>query len=288
MDQYVVLGLDGKSRDNKGLTWSLPKEVNGKWEPGKWHRVRKGLILATSNPWGWVQWTDVPYLAEGRGDCDSHDDFAVYREGRLLRPLPIPQWWEEARRFVASLKDMMWLRPDGQPLESWRVFKTWDAARADRTLKKWWVFTTKNAIRNAAKYAAEEAAKYAAKDASREVVQHHARDTAMYAVKDAFWATAKRSAWKNAVAGHASRLAAEDAALYVDCVCICDGTGLASQHVEHTRERWEVWRKGYGVAGEVGGVLYVYETLPSSQGPRDPEIPTQEQMDDLARGKEDE
>ena len=31
-----------------------------------------------------------------------------------------------------------------------------------------------------------------------------------------------------------------------------------AKHLKHTKARWEVWQKGYGLLCDVDGVLYVY------------------------------
>jgi hypothetical protein len=74
----------------------------------------------------------------------------------------------------------------------------------------------------------------------------------MAAAWDAAWAAAR------AAAGAAARAAARDAALYTYTHHVCSDLKLDERHVKHAAERWEVWRKGYGLYGDVGGVLYVY------------------------------
>jgi hypothetical protein len=33
---------------------------------------------------------------------------------------------------------------------------------------------------------------------------------------------------------------------------------IPAKHRKHVRDRWRVWQKGYGLACDVDGVLYVY------------------------------
>lgn len=52
--------------------------------------------------------------------------------------------------------------------------------------------------------------------------------------------------------------AARDAGFYTLVAHVCADLPLEERHRAHARERWAAWQKGYGVATDVDGVLYVY------------------------------
>ncbi len=252
MTHYKVLGPNGESIHGGDLKWSLPTKKGRTWEPGEWHSVedkvyvcRNGLHL-TTEPWQhWVRWNSVVYVAEGSGDSQTDGDKTVYQKARLLRPARVPTWWSGAHGFVASIRDVDWLRPDGRPLKKWKFFDTRDAA---------W-----NAARDAVGAAAGDAAGAAAGDAAGDAARAAARDAAWNAARaavwDVAWAAVRDVAWA------AAWDVAWDASLCAQCVHICDGTDLAANHIKHAKARWQVWEKGYGLAADVEGMLYVYRSI---------------------------
>ena len=70
------------------------------------------------------------------------------------------------------------------------------------------------------------------------------------------WAAAQDAA--RAEAGDAAWDAAWDAALYTQIQHICGDLDIGQQHRDYIESRWDVWRKGYAIAYDVDGVLYVY------------------------------
>jgi len=80
-------------------------------------------------------------------------------------------------------------------------------------------------------------------------------DAAWYAAGVAARAAAR------AAAGYATRDAARDAALFALTHYVCADLPLAQEHRDHAAARWEVWKRGYGLLGDVEGVLYVYEAV---------------------------
>jgi hypothetical protein len=239
MKLYKIL-VDGKSCNGGNLKWSLPKD--GK--PGKWHKVKgdlkiceKGLHL-TNKPYNWYSWGCTCFEAEAKGIKEWKDDKCVCREVRLLKVKKHPKWWTDTEGWVATLKNISWLKPDGKPKKEWMLFET-RAAAGDAA----WA-----AAGDAAKDAAWAAAWAAAGDA--------AKDAAWAAAWDAAWDAAKDAAW--AAAGDAAGDAAWDAALYARVIFICDGLKLAEKHKTHIKKRMEVWQKGYGLLCDVNGKLFVY------------------------------
>ena len=225
MKLYKIL-VDGKSCNGGDLKWSLPK--NGK--PGKWHKVKgelkiceKGLHL-TTKPYKWYSWGCTCFEAEAKEIKSWEEDKCVCREARLLKVKKHPKWWTDTEGWVATLKDISWLKPDGKPKKEWMLFETRAAARD------------------------------AARDAARAAAWAAARDAAW----DAAWAAARAAAWDAARA--AAGAAAWDAALYSRMLIVSD-LKLAEKHRTHIKKRMEVWHKGYGLYGDVNGKLYVYKKI---------------------------
>ena len=169
---YKILSRDGHSINGGDLQWSLPHKDGRKWIPGGWHEVEgelrpceSGLHLAI-NPWNtWYRWGARVFSAEHKGERIDHGDKIVCRKARLLRELRYPRWLLEMGRFVASLADIPYYRPDGKPLKGWRLFTA----------------PTLAAARDAAWDAAGAAAGAAAGDAARDAARDAAGDAALLA-----------------------------------------------------------------------------------------------------------
>ncbi|HUX17797.1 MAG TPA: hypothetical protein VMV63_01240 [Acidithiobacillus sp.] len=162
---YKILSRDGHSINGGDLQWSLPRKDGRKWIPGDWHEVvgelkpcESGLHLA-KDPWNrWYRWGARAFVAEHDGECVDHGDKIVCRKARLLRELRYPRWLLEAGRFVASIADIPYHRPDGKPLKRWRLFTAPKLAAAG------------DAAGAAAWAAAWAAARAAVRDAVRDAV----------------------------------------------------------------------------------------------------------------------
>lgn len=128
------------------------------------------------------------------------------------------------RDFLATLKTIPWLQPDGSlhdGQDGIRLYKTRDAAQT------------------AARSAAEAAARSAARSATRSAAWFAARFAVRPAARDAAW----------------------DAVLYARIMYTCAGLPIAREHIEHVRKRMDVWRHGYGVLCDVNGEMYCYERI---------------------------
>ena len=222
---YKIL-VGGKSCHRGNMKWSLPK---GK-KPGTWQTVEgdlkiceKGLHLTTER-FKWYKWGCEVYEAEAKDIISWEADKCVARSVRLVKKIPHPKWWTDTEGWIATLKDIAWLKPDGRPKKEWKVFPTRDAAWA--------------AAWDAARDAAWAAAWAAARDAAR----------------DAAGDAAGAAAWD--AAGDAARAAA----LYARGIIVSD-LKIESKHRTHIKARMEVWQKGYGLLCDVNGVLYVYEKI---------------------------
>jgi hypothetical protein len=265
-DWYKVL-VDGKACHGGNMMWSLPvADGVGGYVPGAWHVVdgpvevcRRGLHL-TSDPVAWMRTGAMIYRAEGAGEFSSDgSDKTAFALARLLAPAPdmIPEWWTAWLPFVRDeIPATPFFQPDGDPDPAWRLFagESWAAAEAAA-----WA-TARNAAWAAARYASQGAAWDAARGAARDAARAAARDAARDAARATAWHAARAAA--DAAARTAVRAAAwdaaEDAALYACTEFVCADLPLGDTHRDHARARWNVWRKGYALVGDVDGVLYVY------------------------------
>lgn len=168
--------------------------------------------------------------------------------------------------YLATSPHTRWFHPDGQPDPMWRltIGESWSTARS----------TARSAARGAARgeawdaavtaafLAAWDAAFLAARSVARSAAVDEARSAAVDAAGKVALALAGGAAWSaskaaaRAAAGDAAGDAAGVAALYV-----CEGLPLAPEHRAHLHARWNVWRKGYALLGDVSGQLHVYASL---------------------------
>jgi len=252
---YKVLSADGLSIHGGDLQWSLPTlKKDGTYKPGRWHTItgevvvcRNGIHL-TTEPGRWYTKDCVCYAAEGKGASDNEGDKTAFRSARLLHPVAHPQWWIDALAFIATIPDVPFLKPDGNPLPEWKLFTAptlaaaRDAARAAVRAATWdatWAAASA-AARDAASAAAWAAASAAARDAASAAARDAARDATWDAAWDATWAAARA------------------AGLYNQVVNICADLKLDEKHIEHAKASWQVWQKGYCLLCDMNGVLYVY------------------------------
>ncbi|TXH56791.1 MAG: hypothetical protein E6Q97_05710 [Desulfurellales bacterium] len=262
---YKVL-VNGQSAHGGHLSWSLPTlKEDGEWLPGYWQVIpneqaidvcRVGLHL-TNDPARWLTIGCEVYLAAGRGDHQTLGDKTAWREARLLRPAPemIPDWWRQHEQFVIGLKDIPWGRPDGNPNPEWVLFTapTLDGARAEARAAADKAAYAREVIRDMA-YAMACAVAEAAADA-RDAVYEAACD---FTFDAAYTAAALAPAADRDVAFAAAYSAFHDAVLYTSVQHICGDLDIEQRHRDCVEARWEVWRKGYWLAGEVEGTLFVY------------------------------
>ena len=153
MDKLYKVLVDGKSCHGGSMEWSLPKKVKGKWVAGKWQEHKgdikicnSGLHL-TKERFDWYKWGCTVYEAEAKNIVEWEGNKCVAKSVRLIKEVPHPKWWTDCEGWVATLKDIAWLKPDGKPNKEWELFETRAAAG--------------NAAGDAARNAAWDAALYA-------------------------------------------------------------------------------------------------------------------------------
>jgi hypothetical protein len=278
MTEYFKVLKNGRGTYSNAA-WSLPTDD----QPGAWMEVAGPLIMCANGlhvtDWQgvwqhWMRWGADVYRVEidgdTIGDVEAEDRKIAARRARLLSVVSVadlPSWWIAVRTFVLELPTYKWLKPDGNPDPSWKIYPTrdavWDAAGAaardaagDAVWDAAWA-AARAAVWDAARAAARAAAGDAARDVAGDVAGAAVRDAAGAAVWDAARAAVWDAAW--AAAWAAVRDAAGDAALTTRCLIASDL--IDPKHLDHATARMNVWKKGYGLFCDVGGVLYVYERI---------------------------
>jgi len=270
---YKVL-IGGRSCNGGSMEWSLPKKKGREWIPGQWHVFDGELRLChfglhlTTSPFSWYKNDCVFYEAEATEIGEGDEKKCVARKVRLLKESPFPDWFKDCKLFIKSLSKIAWFKNDGRPLKEWKLFETreaavdaaWDAVGAAAVAAAG--AAASDAARNAAGAAAGAAAWDAAGDAAVDAAWAAASDAARNAASDAARAAARAAAWAAAwdAVGAAARDAEGAAALEVR-ILVCKGLKLDKKHIEHSKKRMEVWRKGYGLLCDVNGILYVYKAI---------------------------
>ena len=258
--------LIGKNceQNKKVIAYSLPKgRVAGKWMPPvKDPTVSERGYHLTTQPYNWWHWGCDVYEAQGAGESDTAVAASViaFERVRLLKRVRQPAWLCEAERFVQSIKNVPFFKPDGKPLKEWKVFraKTWNEAEstaaktwneAESTAKSAANDATKNSILDTAWFAARNAARNAAGDAARtstkleittvvnnevknaawDAVSNEAESAAWDAIKSAVSNEVKSAAWDAvmSVVSNEAESAARDAMLLVQCLIVKDAVLLA-------------------------------------------------------------
>jgi hypothetical protein len=174
----------------------------------------------------------------------------------IIRGLPNERL-QELNSFIASIKKIPYFKPDGKPSKKWKVFY-------GDTLAEAWV-SALDAARAAAWDVARDVPLATARDAAWATALSAARDAALGESRDAAWAAAwdaaRDAAWDSA-SGSARVTAGDavlDAALMAQLIIVKDlEFEDKTKHIRHAAERMDAWSKGYGVAADVNGVLYVY------------------------------
>ena len=139
MSAYYKILVGGKSCNGGALKWSLPKQKpDGSWKPGRWHRVKgdpemckHGIHVAKEPYRQWWTWGADVYRVETGPIVVEESDKALTMSCRLLSLEAKPAWLTNAEAFIASIKDVPFFKPDGQPRSDWNLHTapTWDAAR---------------------------------------------------------------------------------------------------------------------------------------------------------------
>ena len=152
----------------------------------------------------------------------------------------MPDCWADVEAFAAELKEIPWLKPQGDPDPAWSMYGTEQQAMVSvrhPAMDSAWhaaMSMARDAAKRAGMASAQDAAKRAAFDATTEVVSGVGLDPLMGA------------GW--------------DAALWA-VILICKGLDIDQSHVNHAKERMDVWRRGYGLLCDVDRKLLVYRRV---------------------------
>ena len=132
------------------------------------------------------------------------------------------------RELLAALRANKWMDGHGVLPDGVKMYDTWDDAWDAAQGSEW------DEATRASWDAALKVAQNAARDAARDILMDIAKDASQAPVMRAIW----------------------DAGQLLRCLSIVDL--LPQEHLAHARKRMDVWFAGYGVAGDVNGVLYCY------------------------------
>ena len=163
-----------------------------------------------------------------------------------------PLWLIRAEKFLDSLKDVRWFGGHGEPKPNWKVFNSREEAAFAALEAAGGVCGDEawTAIGKAAVKAVRKAGRIEALCAIENVVREVAGDAA--------WDVAREE--DSALAEAAADDAAGDAAL----AARIEGTSdleIPEELRRYVRERWEVWKSGYGLVGVVNGVFFCYRKV---------------------------
>jgi len=193
-------------------------------------------------------------------------------------------YWLKVGEFMAELSALPWWKPQGEPDKTWLVFDTrraaqrviWQTKREVRINQKW--YAAWNAVYRAAYDGGRAAARSAASGIAREVAQSKALTTGVQTLLDETWyvqpittpvantadVTLERvtvDTQKELELEYRVQECTQDAvldAMLWAAVLACDGIPLSQKHIDHARARMEVWRRGFGLRGDIGNKLIVY------------------------------
>ncbi len=173
-----------------------------------------------------------------------------YAKHKFDAKRPTPEHEKELNDFVGRLGQIIYFRPDSDPKKEWRVFyaDTWDAAAA----------MAKDA-------AGGDASLIDARAATSVRSLDAVWGSPLAAEENKRWAEAYSKAFHTiwysngeSFANLAGGAAADAAALASALFTRENDYEGRDKTIAAAKERMEVWEKGYGLAAEKDGVLYVY------------------------------
>jgi len=264
---YKILRTNRASWYDEKFVWPLDKPVEVPDADQSKASCGRGVHLAKSINYGFQYAKFMARCFEARplspilGEDNSKIRVAKARLGREVTP----EYVKRVNQFLRTIKTIKWFSNHREPLKSWQLFETRNAAWNAARNAAW------NAARNAAGDAARNAAGDAAGDAAWNAAWKAAGNAAWNAARNAAWKAARNAAWKAArnaarnAAGDAAWKAARNAAWNAELmatILVCYGLKtLDEDHVRHALSRWEVWKRGYGLFGDINGELFVYKKV---------------------------
>lgn len=140
---------------------------------------------------------------------------------------------KETERFIKSIKNVRWFRPTKKPLKKWKHYNTYD---------------------NAVAAAVEASYGRAVWDESVDDIMDVIDVDSTNEVGDAAWAAADDAVCD--ISWHSTENAGRDADLMAR---ILTSDLRNKKHIKHIKDRWQVWKMGYGLLCDMSGVLYTYK-----------------------------
>jgi hypothetical protein len=272
---YKVLAKDGTSAHGGQYQYTLPHFTDdGDWKPGTWTDeiddpiiCRRGYHL-TVDPMQWPVVGMRVFSAEGdpATPVDTRENKSVYPRVRLLAEHPdmVPEYWHNVERFITEdIPAVPWFQQIGTVNPAWVhiVRPTWNEA--------WRTAFAATGSRMEGKNSAW---------ARASDVSLGTRDSTMGESYSVAWEKVTgmiQAAIGVAWDGHldsssgfeVSWAASQDAALFTRIQCLGYDIKIDERHRQHARDRWAVWQAGYGLIGDVNGILYTYGTNePTKEG----------------------
>jgi len=243
---YKAVRMDRTAFWDEETKWGVNMPViENPSPPNKYTVCGRGYHLAKSIP-DVFQGTTFPLRlaeAEPLSPILGEDKRKIrVAHARIVRWIPQkewPGWLRKPQKFINSISKIKWFENHGKIDPKWKVFETWE---------------------DAADYGADSVAYYAAFWAGRKAAEKAALYAAYYAAGSTAGDAAYSAAYypANDTAGWAAGEADRDASLRAR-ILICASLDLDPKHIQHTKDRWDVWQKGYGLFGDLNGTLYVYK-----------------------------
>lgn len=168
----------------------------------------------------------------------------------------------ELNAFLTRIANLQIYRPNARPKSSWRMFYARRIEDAEDV-----AFLTAVATENGKKASSVWKEATLSREAAGGVFmgEHGAYDAALMAGWNATVAAAKKAGRERTVKdAQESRFGSGDqfgftVGLMAGLILVKDlNFDGKERYLKHAAERMEVWEKGYGLAGDVNGVLYVY------------------------------
>jgi len=172
----------------------------------------------------------------------------------------VPDWWHDVEDFIVELRTFPWLNPQGEPDPGWKMLGWLEAARYRATHPVYdaaWY-----AVWKATRRAMSDKALCATGDTARSAAWSVAAEVADAAVWDVVWGAKwnvelAAAPYKESMVRDVVIHATNDAELWAR-VLVCADLPLDQQHIDHARERMDIWRRGFWLLGYENGTPCVY------------------------------
>ena len=123
--------MAGKSCHGGSFEWSLPVGSHkGDWQTFAGElKICSSSFHLTKEPFRWYKVGCELYEAEAKDIKEWESDKCVARSVRLIKKVRHPKWWTDTLKWIDTLKDIAWFKPDGKPNKEWKLYPSRNAAR---------------------------------------------------------------------------------------------------------------------------------------------------------------